>query len=293
MNRIRIFLIAYFTYLFFSSVLYSQENPPDMLVTGIDQNIYRFYVNDYVHVFAHIGENGVLLVDTGFPETAGQIKSKLKELGRDNIEYVVYTHSDGDHTWGHGNIGENTILISHPGCKEKLAKDAKYPNDKLPDMTFEGTMTLDFNHETIKMITIPGGHSTEDVIVYFENAGVVCLGDMVVSGTLPFVRVREGASIYKLLYNVEKVINMFPANTRYFPSHGREYSKDDLKDYLTMLMTTIDIVTKEVKNGKTDEEMVKQDILKDWKDWNSKKWEWINTDLWISTIYYELTQKGK
>ncbi|MCP4726354.1 MAG: MBL fold metallo-hydrolase [bacterium] len=271
----------------------SQENLQEVEVTEITSDLHRLFVNGYVHVFTFTGDDGVFLVDAGFKETVGQIQKNIEKLGDGEIRYIVYTHSDGDHTTGYDLIGEHTTLIAHPDCSRKLADNDQYPGDKLPSTTFEGTMTLNFNNEVIKLISVSGGHSTEDVIVYFENAGVVCLGDMVISDSLPFVRVQEGASIYKLTKNIETVLDIFPDGTRYFPSHGREYSKNDLRNYLNMLNSTIDIVSKEVKMGKTDEELIKKDILKDWKSWNNKKWEWINTDLWITTIHYELTQKDK
>ncbi|MFC1565037.1 MBL fold metallo-hydrolase [candidate division KSB1 bacterium] len=273
--------------------IFSQEIPPDIEVMQIKPGFYRFYVNDYVHMFALMGTDGIFLVDAGFSETVNQVKAKLNELDGEDIKYIVYTHSDGDHTTGHGIIDDNTIVISHADCRKKLEDGDYYDNEKLPGITFEGSLTLNFNGEDIKIISIPGGHSTEDVIVYFEKTGVVCLGDMVISDSFPFVRVQEGASIYKLINNIETVLSTFPDGTRCFPSHGREYSKRDLRNYLSMLNATIKIVTKAVKTGKNSEEMIKEDILKDWKTWNNKKWEWINTDLWISTIHYELTNKEK
>ncbi|MFC1493090.1 MBL fold metallo-hydrolase [candidate division KSB1 bacterium] len=276
-----------------SAPVYSQEKPPDIGIMQINSDLYRLFVNDYVHMFAFMGTEGIFLVDAGFSETVDQVREKLIEFGGGNIKYIVYTHSDGDHTTGYGIIDDNTVIISHPDCREKLSDQENYNKEMLPEMTFEGSLTLNINDETIKMISISGGHSTEDVIVHFEKAGVVCLGDMIISESLPFVRVQEGASIYKLTENIRTVLNIFPGETRFFPSHGREYTKEDLREYLNMLNSTIDIVSKEVKAGKSAEELIKEDVLKDWKSWNNKKWEWINTDLWISTIHYELTNKER
>ena len=51
-----------------------------------------------------------------------------------------------------------------------------------------------------------------------------------------------------------------------------------------MLIKTVQVVTNAMKAGKDADEMKREDILKDWKDWNNKRHTWINTDLWIDTI---------
>ena len=51
-----------------------------------------------------------------------------------------------------------------------------------------------------------------------------------------------------------------------------------------MLVTTINIVKKAKKAGKTIEEIQKQRILKDYESYNTYL-DWLTTDYWIDAVY--------
>ncbi len=272
------------------NILFAQSDLPDIKLTKVTDNIYEMYVNNYVSSVAFIGSDGVLLIDSGFEETGEQVRSKLRGLGNDKIKYIINTHSDGDHTGGNAMLGKGATIIAHKNCQEKLSKKVTFPREGLPTITIEDTMQLNFNSENLKLIALTGGHSVEDIIVYFPKANLVCMGDIIISDSFPFIRVREGASIQQLIQNIDKMIDMFPKDIKLIVSHGRDYTINDLKKYKEMLANTTWIVADAMKNGKTAEEMKKEKILKDWESWNNQRHTWINTDFWIDTICEELTQ---
>ena len=77
---------------------------------------------------------------------------------------------------------------------------------------------------------------------------------------------------------------MFPEDTKFIGGHGREYSLEDVRKYKKMLQTTIDIVKREMKAGKSVQEMKDAKILKKWESWG-KFLTFLNTDTWIESIY--------
>ena len=52
-----------------------------------------------------------------------------------------------------------------------------------------------------------------------------------------------------------------------------------------MVVATADLVRHAITDGKPLEQMKSEDLLTDWISWNSRMWEWINTDFWIETVY--------
>ena len=50
-------------------------------MTEVADGLYKLFVYEFVNIVASIGPDGTLLVDTGFDQTARQLKSKLIELG--------------------------------------------------------------------------------------------------------------------------------------------------------------------------------------------------------------------
>lgn len=277
----------------FVKVLYSQEELPPIETTRITENIVTFYVNDYVGIVALGGPDGVLLVDSGFHETTEQVRGQLKALWGDDIVVIINTHADGDHTGGNADLGRNAAILAHSRCRKLLEVSEEFPEAGLPTITFEDDLTLHLNSEDIHVIAMTGSHSSEDVIVHFKKANIVCLGDAVLSDSFPFVRLQRGASIEQLLENLDRLISSFSQDTKFIVSHGRDLSLDDLRTYRKMIAETTKLVTEAVERGKTAEQMKKEDILKDWEDWNNKRHTWINTDLWIDTICQSLNKENR
>ena len=44
---------------------------------------------------ASAGDDGILLVDTGFVLEAAELKNKLEALGKGPVKYVINSHADG------------------------------------------------------------------------------------------------------------------------------------------------------------------------------------------------------
>ena len=64
-----------------------------------DSDIYPF------NVFASIGEDGILLVDTGLPMDAEGLKEAILSISDKPIKMIIITHTHMDHTGGIGLLG--------------------------------------------------------------------------------------------------------------------------------------------------------------------------------------------
>src|SRR4030042_747095 len=68
----------------------------------VNDHLYEFVVtyNFEVSLIASIGEDGILLVDTGFEQTADILNTTLRNISKANIKYVINSHEHSDHTGG-------------------------------------------------------------------------------------------------------------------------------------------------------------------------------------------------
>ena len=264
-------------------------------VTCVKDTIYKLCVDDFVNLVVFVGPEGVMLVDTGFDESSEQVKSILKELGGGDIKYIINTHSDYDHIAGNSSLRGNAIVLTHTQCKSQLIEyaDPEYdiPFDKAlfrgayPTMTFEEPITLYFDGDEIQVIPLTGGHTDEDVIVYFKNAGVVCLGDLISPGSFPVVKLNNGGNANSLVENVERLISLFPEDVTFIVGHGGDTTVKELRIYHDMLQSTIAIVQAAMKANMTVEEMKRRKILDDWSSFNDPENEETTAETWIETIY--------
>jgi glyoxylase-like metal-dependent hydrolase (beta-lactamase superfamily II) len=300
----KILSITVFISLFVSSALAHTS-----LIKG-DRNKKQTFtlekVNGNVHVLYGAGGNigvsygtdGLMTIDTQFERAVPAIKAELKKLGSDTPKFVFNTHYHGDHTGGNSLFGVDAIIIAQENVRERLLSTVdregkpQKPAAKvaLPSITYKYGVSVYMNGEEVKAYHFPNGHTDGDSAIMFTGSNVVHLGDTFFAGNFPFVDLASGGSVEGLVNNINKMIQMIPADARIIPGHGKVSTIDDLKDYHAMLVDTTLIVRKHMKAGKSLEEIKKAGLPEKYKGWASN---FIPQDRWIETIYksYEMKMK--
>jgi glyoxylase-like metal-dependent hydrolase (beta-lactamase superfamily II) len=230
------------------------------------------------------GPDGVLLVDTGHKDVADKLVSTVKELGSGTIKYIINTHLHHDHAGGNDIVGKEAEIIHLNNMNQYLSKGIiSQGKEELKGKSGKSLgkyYLLNFNGEQVKLIPYPGVHSSSDLIIYFSSSGVAHMGDLLLTQSFPAV----GPNVQNYLEFLEIIIDFFPSDTKFIGGHGRDYGMNDLKEYQKMLLTTIDIVRKKMKEGKSLEETKIAKVLERWKDWGVYL-EFLNTDYWIDAVY--------
>ena len=268
------------------SASYSQESPLVKL-TKLNDRLYKvtYNVGYLVNGLISIGEDGLLLVDTGGKTTVLELKKQLKLLGYDKPVYIINTHDHIDHTGGNGAFGKSPVIIAHKNLRSRLQHGVyivqEYPDAALPDIMVTDSLSLFFNGEEIRIIALPGSHDDSDIIVHFTTSGIACLGDLAYGMSFPSVDHRTGNDA-KYAEVVKMAINLLPENTTVISGHGRDCTMKDMKQFQKMLEETTEIVRNALAEGKSVEMMQKENILKDWTSFNNN--EFITTDQWIADL---------
>jgi glyoxylase-like metal-dependent hydrolase (beta-lactamase superfamily II) len=267
-----------------------------MQIEKISNTLHKFtlFLNDFsVNLVASIGEDGILLVDTGWADTAEELNEKIRELSDDIVKLIILTHPHGDHIGGRNLLGKNATLVAHKNTKDELA--GKYfaleplPGQELPLIALEEELSLRFNGEDIQIIPAPG-HTHSDMVVTFIDSGIVCMGDLLFSDTYPVVFPAYGGNVDQYLETIEWLIGLFPANVKFIAGHGRDYSLEDLKAYHHMVVSTTDLIKQGMAAGKNPQEMTEEELLKGWEKWSAPQ---ITSETWITQVYESLTNQGR
>lgn len=272
--------------------IHKKENQQDVKFTmeKVAGNVHVLY-GQGGNIGISYGEDGLMTIDTQFKKLVPQIKVELKKLGSDTPKYIFNTHWHGDHTGGNSLFGVDSIIIAHQNVRERLlstvnprdgkAKDPA-PKVALPTITYQQGLSLYFNGEEVKAVHFKHGHTDGDTVIFFTGSNVVHLGDDFFIGRFPFVDISSGGSVEGLLRNIGELIQMIPADAKLIPGHGQVGTIDDLRDYNAMLLETTLIIRKQMKEGKSLEEIKKTGFPEKFKEAGSG---FIDTDSWIETIY--------
>ena len=236
------------------------------------------------------GKDGVLLVDTGFAETADKLLEVIRQLDSGEIAYIINTHHHSDHRGANETVkGSSTRIISAKDL-ELLAKNgvlAKGTDQKTRSGQLFGPLyTLNFNNETIHLIPYPGLHSDNDLLTHFTTAKVAHFGDLLLTQSFPAV----GSSVIPYLEFLDMVMEYFPVGTTFIGGHGREYSHSDILEYKKMLQKTMAIVRKSMKAGKSAEQMIQEKILAGYESWGEYL-TFLGPDAWINMVTASYNRK--
>jgi glyoxylase-like metal-dependent hydrolase (beta-lactamase superfamily II) len=284
MKKFMVVLMMLFVVGIFGLDSKKREPRPSVISYKMADGIFKLFVHDYVNMFVFNGPEGAMLIDTGL-EPVNLIADELKRLDIGKILYIVNTHSNSDHILGNPLLGKEAVIISHSRCSERMAKREGFPADGLPDLVFKDEISLSFNGEEIRMFYLPG-HTDNDIVIHFQKAKMVFIGDLVFSDSFPGIQAFNGGDVFDLETSLRKLTEIFPPEVTFLVGHGRDYSMKDIREYHTMVRQTIDIVTEMIRKGMDLDEIKNRRPLQKWESWNSEFVPGeISTDTWIENIY--------
>jgi glyoxylase-like metal-dependent hydrolase (beta-lactamase superfamily II) len=235
------------------------------------------------NVAVQIGNDGVLVVDTGRAPLAEQLLATIKTLADGKtIRFIVNTQDDLDHTGGNevltaagetatgGDVKnalgatstEGAVVIAHEEVQQRMAQPPgggqPRPVKAWPTETFfTAEKELFFNGEGIEVLHAPGAHSDADVMVYFRRSDVLVSGDVFSDDTFPVLRRDAGGTINGEVAALNHIIDITiprekqEGGTYIIPGHGRVVDEADVVDYRDMVTILRDRIQDLVKKGKT------------------------------------------
>ena len=75
------------------------------------------------NILASIGDQGVLIVDSQFPDMVPKYQSTIRSLGGDDIDFTINTHWHYDHADGNELLGESgSWIIAHAHSRDMMTK---------------------------------------------------------------------------------------------------------------------------------------------------------------------------
>lgn len=248
-----------------------------------------------VNVAVQIGDQGVLLVDTGTEAVADAILAEVRRLAGDKvIRYIINTHSHLDHTGGNVKIasaGKSIIsgnfagqagpaaanaakILAHEQTQTRMQTEGP---DAVPaagwptDTFFVEKDAFYFNGEAVEMLHQPDAHTSGDVMVHFRKSDVIAAGDVYVNTTFPIINRRHGGSYAGVLAGLNRIIDITvprdkaEGGTYVIPGHGRLADEADVVDYRDMTTIVRDRVMAAIGKKMTLAEVKTARLVRDYE----------------------------
>jgi glyoxylase-like metal-dependent hydrolase (beta-lactamase superfamily II) len=160
------------------------------------------------------------------------------------------------------------------------------PEEALPKVTFDESMTLHFNGETVRLMHLPSGHTDGDIAVLFVEAKVLHMGDQFFKNRFPYIDLSSGGSVEGYMNNVRQVLKTIPDDIQIIPGHGELASRKDLEAFFAMLEKCAGIVRVAIAEGQSIEDIKARGLPEEYADWGGG---FIIASRWIDILYNSLS----
>ena len=291
----------------------------ELHILKVQGNVYML-VGAGGNIALQIGDDGVLLVDTGLAANAEKVVAAVRTVSNKPIRYIVNTHVHPDHVGGNDTIGKlgSTIaggnvgagagvgagIIAHENVLTRMSaptgQQAPFPQSAWPTDTYiTKQKELYFNGESLQIIHQPAAHTDGDSIVYFRKSDVIVAGDLFVTTTYPFIDSARGGNITGIIAALNNMLDiaipkaMQEGGTYIIPGHGRLTDEADLLEYRDMITIIRDRIADGVKRGQTLEQVKAGKPTLDYDArWGATSGFW-TTDQFIEQVYKDLSKAKK
>ena len=254
--------------------IFIQDSPYEMISL---RNSVGYFTERGGTIGWMISKKNIVVVDTQFPEQANHLIEEIKKHSDRKIDLLINTHHHGDHSGG--NIafkGMTNMLLAHENSKVnqmRVAKERnKEDNQLYPDTTYDKEWSNKIGDEILTLRYFGPAHTNGDSITHFENANIVHMGDLIFNRRFPYIDRSAGASIKNWIQVLEQTQKLFDKDTKFIFGHsGDGYdvigNLGDIKakqNYLSMLL---DHISKAIKAGKSQEEIMNIQSIKGADEW--------------------------
>ena len=223
------------------------------------------------NVVLHVGNDGVLLVDTQPADAAPRVFAAVRTLSQEPIRWIVDTSARADHMGGNdalirlgttsASVGR-TRVVAHENVVHRLVANTSISRDAWPnDDFFTPDKDFFFNGEAVIVTHMPKAATDGDSIVFFRRSDVIATGDVFTPGRYPSIDLSAGGSVQGEIDALNAILHIaVPAKyqeggTYIVPGHGRICDEADVVEYREMLTVVRDRIQDLIKKRSTLEQV--------------------------------------
>ena len=243
--------------------------PGEVGVLPVQGNVYMLNLGD-VNIVAQVGDDGILLVDSGPAAWSERITQTLRDrFGDRPLRYLINTSMNTSHAGGNATMmklappGNNTAkLIAHENTLNRMNGTAEgeteLPQDMLPTSTFfTEKKEIYFNGEPIEILFQPKAYTDGDIIVFFRSSDVIAAGKLFSTTTYPIIDEKRGGGMQGHLDALNRILDITvprfneQGGTMVIPGSGRLSNESDVDDYRNWMTMVKDRVQEMIKKKMT------------------------------------------
>lgn len=278
----------------------------DVAILKVQGNVYML-VGPVGNIAAQVGDDGIVVVNTGTEALAPKIAGALRTLSDKPIFWVVNTDADANHIGGNAALpgltglakGRTPRIVAHENVLNRLGGPATPKASRLPeamwpnDEYFTPTKDFSFNGEAVVVTHVPDALTDGDSLVHFRRSDVLATGDVFTPGFYPVIHTERGGSIQGEIDALNQILRITvplkyeEGGTYVIPGRGRLCDEADVVEFRNMVTIVRDRVRDMVKKAQTLEQVKAARLTRDYDTTYDAK----SADAFVEAIYKGLAGK--
>ena len=286
------------------------EDQPQRLAPGevkavhVQGNVHMI-VGAGANIAVQVGEDGVLVVDTGDAGTSDKVLAAIEQIapGKE-IRWVINTGMSPNHTGGNEPIsragrtvnGNIAAIVAHENTSARMVKAGVADAARPFNTYFEPSRDFPFNGEPIMLHHDESTSDDTGTLVMFRRSDVIATGDLFRTEGYPVIDLANGGSIQGTIAGLNHVLDLTvpskmleEGGTYVIPGHGRISDEHDVAMYRDMLVIIRDRIKSMVEKKMTLEQVKAARPTLDYDGrYGADTGPW-TTAMFIEAIYRELS----
>lgn len=286
---------------------------------------------DQANTVVQIGNNGVLVVDTGTTEMAPKLLALIQELAgkyggkHKDIRWIINTDGQMDHIGGneilrrsgtgYSAVAFTRVTSAPPGATVvaslnmsmnllpsrndgKVVPEGLWPSE-LHD---QPVYSWYFNDEAVALHLPANANTNGNMMVRFLRSDVIATGDIVSQTTYPIIDQKHGGTIDGVLTALNQALEMSnisshnglaEGGTLLIPGHGRMIDRTELLSYIIMVTKLRNQIMYYKNSGRTLQEVLAMNVTSPYDGrWSPNGSKWTGQDF-VKAVYNTLPPKGR
>jgi cyclase len=234
-------------------------------------------INAETNVLAFPAGDGMILVDTGAPQSVATLKTALPMP----VRTVFNTHYHLENTGSNEMFAAaGAKIVAHERTRQWMSTDHWVPAEDRyekarpkaarPTETFLTTGSLQAGAEQIDYGYLPLAHTSGDIYVFFKKSNVIAVGDVASPLRDPALDYFTGAWIGGRVDAMDIILKVSNEQTKIVPGYGPVMTRAEFKAERDLMEEVRARLWKQVREGEGPKEMLESGVLKGlartWKD---------------------------
>ncbi len=216
---------------------------------------------------------GLVLVDSGGPADTEALLAALAGLpGGPDVRTVINTHRHAPHTGGNAVLRRaGASIIAHKKTWQWMAHPHWVPEeerwepareaDALPTDTVYADGVLEADGERVEYGHLLEAHTNGDLYVYFREANVIAVGDVVSPARDYEIDWFTGAWTGAMVDSMAHLLEISDEQTRFVPGYGPVLSRAEFAAEYEMMETLHEAMATMIRQGNGASDMLEAGLL--------------------------------